>query len=74
MATSKLLPCVIFVSQTSYVMCIPIIIIYDNVIWVMEFSIKLMSYEITQCRKTVMTPLKNIQGTRNIKGYFFMKI
>ena len=26
---------------------------------------------IAECRKTVMTPLRNIQGTRNIKGYFF---
>ena len=26
---------------------------------------------LSQCRKTVMTPLRNIQGTRNIKGYSF---
>ena len=26
---------------------------------------------VAQCRKTVMTPFRNIQGTRNINGYFF---
>ena len=30
-----------------------------------------MTRQIAQCRKTVMTPLGNIQGTRNIRGYFF---
>ena len=28
-------------------------------------------YPNSQCRKTVMTPLRNIQGTKTIKGYFF---
>jgi hypothetical protein len=30
-----------------------------------------MTHTLSQCRKTVMTPLKNIKGTRTIKGYFF---
>jgi hypothetical protein len=29
------------------------------------------TYPLAQCRKTVMTPLKNIQRTRTIKGYLF---
>ena len=30
-----------------------------------------VSLSIPQCRKTVMTPLRIIQGTRDIKGYLF---
>ena len=53
--------------------------IVHSTICLLEFEIHectctFLMYNLPQCRKTVMTPLRNIQGTRNIKGYFFMKI